>query len=112
MFCCFLSLSKSIPEVINLTGQALDTQFSININSEAIIVSHNSFAYYVFNPESFSVEFPNGTTTDMGTILYIPYIEYMSYNYNLSIRCQGLKTLHAIIFKNNYKAITLSLIHI
>ncbi|EAX94602.1 hypothetical protein TVAG_422750 [Trichomonas vaginalis G3] len=30
----------------------------------------------------------------------------MSYNYNLSIRCQGLKTLHAIIFKNNYKEIT------
>ncbi|EAY16160.1 hypothetical protein TVAG_465480 [Trichomonas vaginalis G3] len=102
MFWCLFSLSISVLEVKNLTEQVLNVPFNVVINSEAKLSVKKSLVFFIYNPEGCTVEYPNGTTTNLEQMLYLPIKQNPNPTSDFIIRCEGSKTLRAVLFYINY----------
>ncbi|EAX91707.1 hypothetical protein TVAG_327160 [Trichomonas vaginalis G3] len=93
MLFSFLALTTSTPEVIDFTQKEFDTPFS----------SYNRTTLFIYNPEDFTVEYQNGTRVNMGHLLYLPFSGNPNPSLDFTVRCQGSKTLQAILFSASYE---------
>ena len=102
MFWCLFSLSISVLEVKNLTEQAQNIPFNVVINSEAKLSVKTSLVFFIYNPEGFTVEYPNGTIKNLNHTLYIQVHENRNPTSDFIIRCEGRKTLRVVLFSIKY----------
>ncbi|EAX93273.1 hypothetical protein TVAG_082460 [Trichomonas vaginalis G3] len=102
MLFSILAFAISTPEFINLTEQRQDVPFNIDINSEAKLSASKNSAFFIYNPEGFTVEYPNGTIKNLNHTLYIQVHENRNPTSDFIIRCEGRKTLRVVLFSIKY----------